>query len=191
MTFKLIHLLGLKSNFVGIQTPQRKMLKIQKIPPSFSDLLHLIEIVGGDSNWHQRKEYFEEASVQRLKSRIFQRDSSLFLFKNGQQTIGFCQVCGIEALPYQIKVPSNSVFEIYKVGLFPEWCGQGLGRFYVSSVLDHLFQERPAVYLNTRDTNKVNSVSFYKSFGLRVLGSEEMEDDVIDHTGAVPAARSY
>jgi len=184
MSFKLTHIVANKDDFTATPKDDSGELSIVREKPDINLLLDYILKVGEDSKWDKRTVYHDPDYINDLKDRIEKTRSSLFLFKKGDETVGFCQALESEGMSGHFNTKSGAMAaEIYKVGLFPEHCGKGLGNFYVSSVLAELFKENEVVYLNTRDTNKVNSVPFYERLGMKVVGEEDRSDDYIPEQG--------
>lgn len=175
MTFELCHITGDKDEFKGITDAPLDGMYIQKLKPSLPLLLKLIKHVGEDSQWDKRQEFNDPDMLRNLKERISDAGASLYLFKRHGTTVGFCQI--LDNTDLSKKFNQSSSDEIYKIGLFPNHRGKGLGAFYTSSILAEIFKEKESVYLNTRDTNVVNSVPFYERLGLHLVKEEEIEND--------------
>lgn len=173
MTFVKIHLKLDKANF----KPSGSGLIVEE-PCNYDRFMELLTRAGKPSNWNKRNEYHDEAQVAKLKDIFNQKSSMLWVYKLDRQDIGFCQVASVTNLS-EIFTDTTGVMEMYKMGLFPEYIGKGVGKRYVSSVLREMFKENNTVYLNTRDTNKVNSLLFWQSLGFEVIKTEELQDDLL------------
>lgn len=182
MSYKLTHITGKKEDFSGVPQEHEGMSIVEE-RPDLSFLMDMIGRVGKDSRWDRRKAYFDPEYMEDLKQRIENTSAHLYLFKKGGRTIGFCQTLKCPERADAIGVKGKEVTEIYKVGLFPEYRGKGMGHFYVASVLSEIFKGDNIVYLNTRDNNAVNSVNFYRRMGLKVAATETKADDLITDAG--------
>ena len=175
MSFQKIHLKLLKDDF----QPASKLLPIEEEPSNYERFMWLLKKVGAQSNWDKRTAYFNSQSIKQLKDILRLSTSHLWLFKKGNKDIGFCQIANAENLTGLFNNASG-ISEIYKIGLFPEYIGKGLGKGYISSVIKETFKKQAhTIYLNTRDTNVVNSVPFYQRLGFQVIKTETLPDDLI------------
>lgn len=174
MSFTKIHLKLDKADF-----KPSPPLPIEEVPTDYERFLQLMQRVGAPSKWEKRQVFHDPESVARLKQLFRSNVSHLWLFKDREQETGFCQVAPVQDLAGLFNEASG-IAEIYKVGLFPEYVGQGLGKGYLSSVLTELFKENNIVYLSTRDTNMVNPLHFYKKLGFQVMHAEVLPDDYVD-----------
>ncbi len=182
MSYKLTHITGKKEDFSGVPKEHGGMSIVEE-RPDLSFLMDMIGRVGKDSLWDKRKVYFDPEYMEDLKQRIENTSAHLYLFKKGGRTIGFCQTLQCQERADAIGVKGKEITEIYKVGLFPEYCGKGMGHFYVASVLSEIFKGDNVVYLNTRDNNTVNSVNFYRRMGLKIVATETKADDLMTDAG--------
>ncbi|MGH1374775.1 MAG: GNAT family N-acetyltransferase [Alphaproteobacteria bacterium] len=183
MPYKLMHITGRREEFSGVPRAREEMSIVEE-RPDLSFLMDMIERVGKDSQWSKRAEYFDPGYMSDLKQRVESTSSHLYLFKKSGKTIGFCQTLQCQDGVVSVDEQGRPVTEIYKVGLFPEYRGRGMGHFYVAAVLSEIFKGDNVVYLNTRDSNKVNSVNFYCRMGLNVIGVETKSDDPVIKTGS-------
>lgn len=145
---------------------------------NYDRFYELMKRVGEGSNWHRRKMFNEAASINRLKELFIKPGAHLWVFRQGENDVGFCQAANVEDLSTLFNKQSG-VGEIFKIGMFPEYVGKGLAAGYVSSVVWELFKEFQTIYLNTRDTNSVNSVPFYERLGFEVLNKQVCPDDYV------------
>jgi ribosomal protein S18 acetylase RimI-like enzyme len=178
MSFTLYHLRLDKADFKPVASVAvNDNLRIQRAWPNYDLMMEFIKAVGGNSNWHLRKVYADRAAVSDLKNRMNDVSARLYLFKEGSETVGFCQVLNSKDLEDHFPDQKNTA-EIYKVGLYPRHVGGRKGAVFVSMVLDDLFQAFDKVYLNTRSSNAVKSLPFYQRLGFKVLEQEEKPDDI-------------
>ena len=182
MTHTLFHLVLDKKDFrphPHIANDNRR----QVVPtwPNYDVMMELIRKVGRPSNWHLRREYSDPDSLADLRVRASDPRSRLYLFQEHGETIGFCQVLNSRTLTEKF-ANQLGVAEIYKIGLFPDKTGKGRGAFFLGKVLEDLFEHQgyDQIYLNTRDSNKVMSVPFYKRMGFQIIQEETRPDDLIN-----------
>lgn len=173
MSFSKIHLLLNKAEFKPAGTG-----RILEEHCDYNRFKDLMTRVGKPSNWNLREEYQVPIKEQSLKEIFNSRSCRLWVFMHDGHEVGFCQVAPVEDLQRLFK-NTNGIVEMYKMGVFPEYTGKGLARGCVSSVLTELFKDYATVYLNTRDTNVVNSIPFWKKFGFEVFKTEVKPDDFI------------
>lgn len=152
--------------------------EIVELPCDYEHFKKLMTRVGKPSNWNLREEYQIIEKESALKNIFNTKACRLWHYMHEEAVIGFCQVAQVEDISGLFD-NTKDVVEMYKMGLFPEFIGKGLARGCVSSVLTELFNSYETVYLNTRDTNAVNSISFWKSIGFNVFKTEILPDDLI------------
>ncbi len=174
MTFEKIHLKLHRKDFI----PAENLLPIVKEKGNYDRFIDLLTKVGEDSKWDLREVYYNPLTIKSLKQTFAKKSSSLWVFKNKDKDVGFCQTAPVEDLTTLFN-QSSGISEIYKIGLFPEYIGKGLGKSYLTSVLTEIFKNHHTVYLNTRDTNVVNSVPFYQKLGFEVFKTEILPNDLI------------
>jgi len=197
MSFTKIHLGITRDTFeardkAGQYQPLAEPLFIKPVQTNYDMFALLTHIVGGPYDWHKRREYHEDAEYQSIKSTIEDKSSRLWLFMHEHEIIGYCQTANVESgaslsSVFDRAVEDVSVAEIFKVGLFPEYTGKKLGHMFVPAVLRELLNKHDAVYLNTRDTNHEQVVTFYQELGLSVLKTETLRDDLIEKVITPPA----
>jgi len=173
MSFTKIHLMLERKNFIAAGHAE-----IIEEPCNYDRFYKLMERVGKPSNWNKRQVFHDQKSVNRLKSTFEQPSSHLWIFKDGDKEVGFCQVANVTDLK-GIFNNATGIAEIYKVGLFPEYIGQGKGKNYLSALVEELFKNNHTIYLNTRDSNVVDSIHFYTKLGFEVFHTETLPDDLV------------
>ncbi len=173
MSFTKIHLKLEQDNFKSTAFGT-----IQEEEAVYSRFFDLMKRVGGASNWHKRQKFQNEKSLLQLKSVFNEEPSRLWIFKKDKVEVGFCQVASITNIS-SIFNNASCIAEIYKIGLFPDYVGKGLGKHFVSSVARELFKDNHTIYLNTRNTNVVNSIPFYQKLGFEVFKTEILPDDLV------------
>ncbi len=173
MSFVKTHLKLDKEKFIPAGTGM-----IIEQPCDYTNFKKLMKRVGEPSNWYLREEYQLPEKENTLKKVFNKGNSRLWLYLSKDVVVGFCQVAQVQDLSSLFK-NTKDVVEMYKTGLFPEYTGKGFGKKYVSSVLSELFKDHDTVYLNTRNTNIVNSVPFWQSFGFEIIHTETLPDDLV------------
>ena len=147
-------------------------LEIEEVKPDFEAMLPLLERVGGPWDWPRREGYLDY-----LKGIIEHPDTRMMLLKKNGAAIGYClankQVEPVEG------IGTNNIGRIENYGLFLEETAHGYGKFFLPRIFEMLFQQYDAVYLTTRSTNHPRVVPFYKSLGMTVIKTEELEDDLV------------
>ena len=100
----------------------------------------------------------------------------MLLKKNGQ-AIGYC-LANRKTEPVE-GIGTHNIAQIENYGLFLEETAHGYGKYFLPRIFEKLFQKYDAVYLTTRSTNHPRVVPFYQGLGMRIIKSEEQEDDLI------------
>ena len=184
---KLTHMLLNKADFTGITTLDPSVepgsVKIVRAKADLDIVSQWIKKVGGDSNWHKRKEQEQD----NLKTRINETSTRLWLLQKDNENIGFgisCETINLNSHFNQqsgfTEQPETAV-HFYKFGLLPENRHNGLGAFYGSSVVNEILKEHEKVYLNTRDSNTVQSIHFWEKVGFKIIEENEIDNDVISN----------
>lgn len=179
----LSHMLLEKVNFSGIMMPKidPERAKIVQVDLNMADLQKWVEKVGGDSNWHLRR----ENQPENLKQRIEQVSASLWELQLDSKAIGFAMCAEvIDDLRSKFgkeSLPQGPALHFYKFGLTPEHrLGQlGLGGFYATQIVAEFLKKHDMLYANTRDSNAVKTVKFWGKVGFEVFEQEEIESDLI------------
>lgn len=197
MSFTKIHLGITRDTFeardkAGQYQPVAEPFSIKPVQTNYDMFALLTRIVGGPYDWHKRREYHDDTEYQAIKSVIEDEKSRLWLFMHENEIIGYCQAANVESGSSLSSVFSGaseniSVAEIFKIGMFPEYTGKKLGQMFVPAVLRELLTEHDAVYLNTRDTNHNQVVTFYQGLGLSILKTETLRDDLVTKDIQPPA----
>lgn len=177
--------------------------------PDFSDLKNLLSKVGEEYGWDRRREYHDPSSIEELMKHLADSATSRrFTFLANGKEVGGAIIANVEKAVIedgkprirrifreaQNKTPELGIretdvkktIEIFKIGLHPEYTGKGWGRYFVSEVLNSLFEEMEGmeekfdvVYLNTRSTNHRGVLDFYRRLNMHVLNVMTYKDDVL------------
>ena len=146
-------------------------LNIEEVFPHFSAYIKLFKKVGTDWGWDRRPKYHDEESV---KVRV--EKGRLLLLKKFNEVAGYCLAIYREDLTMEFN--KKSVGEIENFGLFPEFNAKGYGKTFLPQVFKELFKTNDYIYLSSRSTNHKGVIPFYQKLGMKVLKTEELEDDL-------------
>jgi len=169
-------------------------IRLEQVKPTYKKFLEYAKKVG--DGWEGRPEHKGE---QRDKSKaIIEGDNSvMYVLKKGKKTIGFCVAVkgGFGGLSDQYNLKARNGAEIYKIGLFKDkdedYTHKGYGKMFVSTIIRRLLNGIAAnddigtpeisssdvVNLNTRDSNRVNSKTFYqRDMGMELVGEAWYSD---------------
>ena len=175
--FTRFHLKLARNHFKPVTL--RQGLAVVPVKPVFSEFMRHIEQIGDD--WHLREEFHQPEQKAAISQAI--ENGQAWLFKRHGVVIGCCySISKSHELTHCFRnaVTGGEVVEIFKIGLYEGLTGHGWGPGLISKVLDEIFtQGADWVYLNTRDSNHVNSVPFYEALGFEAYHSEVLPDDLI------------
>lgn len=165
-------------------------LWIAPVKLSYDEFTKELEKIG--DSWHLRDEHTNSNKTPKTQKIIEGKHTSIWQFMRGQEPIGFC--CAVqkgfggefERISERFGLEARKGSEIYKVGLYPDFVGQGYGHVYLPAVQIALLHGQNAVesegipkvppsdfiYLNTRLSNRVDSRSFYQRLGYSNAGDE-------------------
>lgn len=177
---------------------QFERLSIRPVSLSYEEMLERLKRIenGKQKNvpgWHERPEHLGSKRPKTQKILEDRSRTHTWVFMRGEEEIGFCIAVkrGFDkTLSEKFGVSSGNGTEIYKIGLYPEFTNQGYGQVFLPSVQLALFNGQTAseelgtkkltpselIYLNTRDTNVVDSRRFYENQGYRRVGEETWVD---------------
>lgn len=148
-------------------------VKVKEITPDYEVYYPMLKRVGAPYGWDKRPKYLLE--IKKLKQRLLDKNTRLFVASKDGVEIGYCLVTKCEDRGRSL----GNVIEIENFGLFPEFTGQRLGRPFLAKIFDELFKNHEHVYLTTRSTNHKGVIPFYKRMGMDVLLAEELPEDVL------------
>ena len=170
---------------------------VEILEPTSEDFLYQLQRVGKQYGWDKRRKYQPEHRAE-LDEMIARPDTRLYIFKVDSQDAGFCLMTGIVPPKTQsqgiVKEDALNIFrkmnnvardakpvEIYKIGLYDEFTGKGLGNFFLGKILHLSFEreKKDIVYLDTRDTNHRGVLDFYARNGMGVFFTERLNSDLI------------
>jgi len=142
-------------------------ITVIKAHPDWDGFIARLKKAG--DNWQSRPEYAHPspATVDLIEK------SDLYLFQ-GREEAGFCYVT--LAPDFGLPRPCR---EIHKFALYPENTGRGLGGPCLQFVLGDIFTRAATVYLNTRDSNRVNSIPFYQRLGFQLFRQEKLTCEAV------------
>ena len=148
--------------------------QIEEKEKNYAYFYYLFSRVGTMWKWDLRPKYkLEQKSI---KERLESDTSRLFIFKKGQQLIGYCFITESEE---QQVTPYKNLIEIENFGFFPEHTKKGYGHFFLNNIFEILFQEYDHIYLTTRSTNHSKVVPFYERNDMSVIAKECLNDDLL------------
>lgn len=163
--------------------------KLNVIPfkPDYEEFLKRCEKVG--DGWHLRSEHLDINKVNRTRARLQSAKSAMWLFMKDDEEIGFCVAVkdGFNGISEKFNIAGQNGTEIYKVGLYPEHTHKGYGQLFLPTIMSKLLKGQRAdnqrgikavkpsdiIYLNTRDSNNVDSRDFYRRLGMQLVGNEQ------------------
>ena len=149
--------------------------RLIEVKPDFNLFLEQTRLIEPD--WPLRKEYQECASIAR--SNIEGLKARMWMFELDGQYVGFCGLVADnlnDAFNACADFQGRRVAEIHKIGFYKGLTGQKLGHRFVPELMRKIFDELgyTDIYLNTRSSNRINSVPFYISLGFQVIKTEDL-----------------
>lgn len=155
--------------------PEREGPYIVPIKPDYKKFLRAVKKIGDE--WHKREEHQEPLKAQ-TKKVLEGKDSRMWSLMKGKKEIGFCCAVrgGFPGLSDKFNLGAKNQTEVFKIGLYPAFQKQGFGQVLIPAILDEILESSEGVYLNTRDSNKVNSVPIYEELGMKVIHQEHIVD---------------
>lgn len=185
-------------------------LDVLRIQPQLGDFLYLLQRVGGGKlsyAWDRRKKYHPKNSLA-VQDMLDREGTTMNLFCVDGKLAGFCLTRKIDKPPRkkkseteqgihkyealkifaqmsQISIPQNPI-EIFKIGLFPEYTGQGAlgrGNHFGPYFLGHTFHDLfsagyDTTYLDTRDWNFPDVLKFYDQNHVPIFYVETLPNDL-------------
>jgi len=164
-------------------------LSLMPVKLNHEEIRSQLQLIGDD--WHMRPEHTDSKRIKATKKTLESARTHTWFFMRGDQQIGFC--CTVKggfdrSLVEKFGIASDDTTEIYKVGLHREYTSKGLGKVFLPAIQTALFDgqiEIPdegikavkpseAIYLNTRDSNTVDSRGFYSRLGYKAVGQEQI-----------------
>lgn len=141
--------------------PARKtaLMRVENCPPAFYRFLY--DYVGGEWKWVQRR-YMDGAE---LKSHIHHPDVHLYcLYVDGA-------VAGMAEIDARADKQENGEVEIKYFGLGRDFMGQGLGRWFLYSVIELAWMLEPSrVVLETCTADHKSALRLYQRAGFSPIG---------------------
>jgi ribosomal protein S18 acetylase RimI-like enzyme len=152
-------------------SPFFKIEEKETILPYFK---YLFMKVGTRWKWTLRPKYL--VKVKSLSQRLESNESKLFIFKKGEQLIGYAFVVESEE---PIANKYENLIEIENFGFFPEYTNKAYGSYFLNKLFASLFEKYDYVYLTSRSTNHSKVIPFYKRNGMTVIYKETLPDDLV------------
>ena len=149
-------------------------LSIQETEPEVNKVRSYITIVGKPWGWDTRPQYATNKSIIAI---LDEPDCRLFLFRKNDQIIGHSLV-NKEKIKDQF-ITSNKVARIETFGLFPEETGKGYGSYFLANTFATLIDNYDYVYLTSRSTNHSSVLSFYLKNGMKIIRTQEKDNDPV------------
>ena len=177
------HMILEKVNFSGIKDARMDEERAEIINRDLDlELIkNWIKTVGGDSDWHLR----EEQSDKNLIERIHKASSHLWELQYDSSPIGFAMcaehIGNIRDHFNDDSLPEGGAIHFYKFGLDQQNRLKkiGLGGYFASLVTNELLKHHDTIVMNTRRSNAVDSVRFWKKLGFTIFMEEEIQSDII------------
>jgi ribosomal protein S18 acetylase RimI-like enzyme len=174
MFYTKYHCLINKRDFVKPSELKANNLSIEKKLPNASYYKYLLTRVGSPWKWTERPKY--KLYTDDLRERLENPHSRLYIFKRGEQLIGYSLVT--PSKEDAVKDYKNLI-EIENFGLFLEQTGKGYGNILLQKLFATLFEQYDSIYLTSRSTNHHKVIPFYQNNGMTVIKTEHLPDDLI------------
>ncbi len=154
-----------------------KPFELTKIKPDFD--VFLTQTAQIEPDWPLRNEYQENAA--RARTNIEGMNARMWIFEISENPVGFCSLVADnlnDAFNACADLQHRKVAEIHKIGVYEGLTGQKLGHRFVPEIMRKIFGELDYadIYLNTRSSNRINSVPFYQSLGYRIVKTENLSE---------------
>ena len=184
------------------------ILRLVEVSPPHASIFqeHLSRVDDDALGWCDRNCYAGKNWLY-IQFLLWSQNTRYFLFTCDGEVVGFALITGIDEfgncrlddfVPPEMPqgmlvdlycnmqgVPDlvDGAIEINKIGMFPEYRGRGSGNYFLSMLLDTLFERHDLVYLNTRSTNDVGALQqFYTSAQFKVFAAERLPNDLQSYT---------
>lgn len=212
-TFTKLHLGLTKDRFEALNTPDKLpaghvLEKVIGDPETMTDLfLKDMEKVGGDYGWSARQKYQPQNRAD-IVEKMDDPETRLYHFEVDGRQVGFCLLSAIkkhrQTKPYEQGIDKHRAvmmfdaqeqqseafpkpIEIYKIGLYPDEVGQGIGTAFLNAICNLIFRKGyNMIYLDTRDTNPLGTEEFYAANGFRAFYSQILNNDLAHPVGWPP-----
>ncbi len=146
---------SVRPNLPRPPAPTRKTALMRVEHPPVHFYRYLYDLVGAPWNWISRR----NMNDQELAALI--HDPEVYLY--------VLYVDGAPAGMAEIDARKNDIHELKFFGLAPDWVGAGLGRFFLTNVLDLAWSREPQVLrLETCSLDHPAALPLYQKFGFAV-----------------------
>jgi len=133
--------------------------------PSNDDYLAWYAAVGGDWLWTDRL----QMEAEHLQAWLDEPGVDVLLLRVDQQTAGFVEIDG----------RNRDDIEIKYFGLYPDFIGRGLGKYFLNSIIHEIWRNPPQrLWLHTCDFDSVAALPNYLRCGFEIF-EEKLVDKVI------------
>jgi len=152
----------------SVVSPPREGITVTKVDtPSTEFYRHLYCSVGDDFSWVDRL----VLSDDELKAIIQDDHVDIYVLAVGGETAGYAELDRRE----------KNQIELVYFGLFPQFLGQGLGKYFLSWVLRQAWSFGPQrVWVHTCDLDHQAALPTYSKAGFTIY-DEKIIDQVIPH----------
>lgn len=146
------------------QVPRQGLTILHCQRPSVPYYRFLYDAVGRDYHWLSRRKMSDEELAAVLES----PDTEVHVL----------HVDGSPAGLAELDFQRNEV-ELVQFGLMPGFIGQGLGRWFLSQMIDHVWRASPErFWLHTCTLDHPNALSFYKAAGFAPYREERIQREL-------------
>ncbi len=174
---ELIHLAGCREDYKSLDLKLPPHLELVEVEPDFDLMIEWLEKVGGD--WQRREEFQLEDLKKFTLQRIKAAGARLFLLAKRGKEVGIAQTVEELELSEMFLSAQGTARHFFKFGLVEDERFCGLGAPFAAAVVRRIFEENKMVYFNTRPSNQVNAVNFWQKQGFKIVGKEEISNDVM------------
>lgn len=127
--------------------------------------------VGFEWNWLDRLVMLDDE----LSFKINQPSVDIFILKVNNEAAGFAEF-----------MKEESFTEILYFGLYPDFIGKGLGKFFLKWVINQAWSYKPRwIQLNTCSLDHENALSVYQSMGFKIVETTVEERKILLNTEGV------
>ena len=150
-----------------VETPQEGISVSRKLRPTVEEYLHLYNSVGQDYQWIDRN--------------LMPSDELEVILRNEQIEVHELFVGGRAAGFAELDRRREQQVELAYFGLFPEFIGQGIGKFFLHWVVERAWSYRPRrVWVHTCDLDHPAALPNYTRAGFKIYDEQIIQQVIKD-----------